>query len=563
MNDIEKLFRPESNIFTVFVVEQRFVVGQGYDYFRAFMNKPNYFDSDAKIKKRFNRIIANIEKGVAPVSKLVSFIGSPLKAASIPEIITSLCKLFTVTEHQAAGPDVIDPIIIQEGRITKKAIEKLVHLHKDSILQPSIIILLKDNDFERAKKLLAECPDGIKIKMVRNSGEEEIHTIVNCGAENFESFISSFTDQCYSTCSKTKRSLLLNSAWSENPIISKYSPQLFKYRTNLLFDEKEDIKDDLTCLINEIESDRIEIGIEGDSILQLIECTARLYRVFCNDFGGTDILEAERLAKKIENEILLAQVYRYAEFLPHCSTERKKELYNEGYTIFKKNKMEDLAIYCRNNLLVEQFYSDRVFPEEFRSMQIEAVNNVPGMVGMSHIFNNVGISYLYCGQASIAIDFFERGLNYAMYQDRIVQNLALESNKIIAESYSYVTIEENRLMLLMRRIFDGMGINKLPFLSADFALNIIAVAYRQNPSLGESIINAYDIKRLLKTSFERNVMGASERILQLRYLSAKYPNFPLEFSNFYVSKNAPKASGKRKEFILNYGFNPFEFNTWL
>jgi len=225
--DIENIFCPATNVFTVFVVEQRFVVGRGHKYFKAFINTPNFFDTDEKVKKLLRAIIDKIGKNVAPVSRLITSISSGSYLSTIPEIISILSKLFTVTEHQAAGPDVIDPIILQEGKVTNSSLSKLLHLHKNSILRPSIIILLKDNDFERAKKLLSKCPDGIHVKMIRNSGEEEAYKIINCGAENSESFINSFAEQCYSTCSKTKRDVLLNSSWSSNPIISKYSPMLF------------------------------------------------------------------------------------------------------------------------------------------------------------------------------------------------------------------------------------------------------------------------------------------------------------------------------------------------
>lgn len=85
---------------------------------------------------------------------------------SIPDAITALCKIFTVHEHQAAGPHVIDPIILQEGKITQKTINQLINFNKDSILQPTIIILLKDDSFDRAKVLLSDCPNGINIRYI-------------------------------------------------------------------------------------------------------------------------------------------------------------------------------------------------------------------------------------------------------------------------------------------------------------------------------------------------------------------------------------------------------------
>jgi hypothetical protein len=480
---------------------------------------------------------------------------------SIPDTITSLCKLFTVHEHQTAGPDVIDPIILQEGKITKRALSRLISLNKDSILRPSIIILLKDNDFERAKTLLSECPDGINIKMIRNSGEEEIYKVINCGAENVDSFINSFAEQCYSTCSKTKKEILLNPEWSDNSIIAKYSPMIFKFRTNLLFDQKEEIRNDLSDLIENISI--LEYKSEKDEkIIQSISCVAKLFRVFCNDFGGQDIIDAEKLAKTLNNEVLLAQIYRYAEFLPGCSKERKEELYKQGYSIFKKNNMEDHAIYCKNNMLVHQFYADAVSPEEFRQLQEEAVNNVPGMVGLSHIYNNVGVAYLYCGHSTTAIEFFNKGLDYARYQDRIVQNLALESNKMIAESYSFNNIDENRIRFLLRRVMDGMGINKLPFLAADYALNILAVAYRQNARLGEELINTFPIEALVNKSFYVNKMGSGERLLQMKFLASHFESFQL-LKTCKIPNQLTVPQGKRKNFILHYGLSPFDFNTWL
>ncbi len=562
MTEIEKVFRPDSDVFTVFVVEQRFVVGRGHDYFHSFINTNNFFDSDEKIKNQFLRAMDKIEKTVAPVSKLVGLLSFAPYIATITEAVTSLCKLFTVHEHQPAGPDVIDPIILQEGKITRRALTRLIHLNKNSILCPSIIILLKDNDFERAKRLLSSCPDGINIKMIRNSGEEEMHKVVNCGAENIDAFINSFAEQCYSTCSRTKRELLLNTEWAQNAIISRYSPLLFKFRTNLLFDEKEEIRSDLSRLVDEVSTAKCS-SEKDEGILRSVECMAKLFRIFCNDQGGQDILDAHKLAVALKNDVLLAQVYRYAEFLPDCSDQRKEELYLEGYSIFKRNNMEDHAIYCMNNLLVQQFYSNNVTPEAFHELQVEAVNNVPGMVGLSHIYNNVGIAYLYCGHASIAIDFLTKGLDYARYQDRIVQNLALESNIMVAESYSFTTVDENRIRFLMRRIFDGMGVRKIPFLAADYVLNVLAVAYRQNPKLGKSLLNEFPVCELINVAFATHTMGAAERLLQLQYLASHYQNsFPL-LERCAIPSITTIASGKKMEFILQYGYSPFEFNTWL
>ena len=521
MNDIEKLFVQEDSTFTVYVVEQQFVVGRGQEYFKKYINTSNYITSEKQIKNIFSKAIQTISKNVAPVEKLVNLLSNGFSGISIAEAITSLCQLFTVNEHQLAGPEVIDPIILQEGKLTKRNIAHLVSLNKDSILRPTIILLLKDNDFNRAMELLSECPDGINIKMIKNSGKEEKYKVVNCGANNIVSFIDSFAKQCYSTCSNTPCKLLLNSEWSENLIVKKYAPTVLKYRSNLLFDQKEEISTQLSSFTDEIIN--LHSGNnEEEQILRAFECILRLFRIFCNDYGGNDILEAQKIATNLNHELLLAQVYRYAEFLPNCSIEDRIVLYDKGYSIFKKNMMEDNAIYCKNNMLIEQFYTNNIHPEAFREMQVEAVNNVPGMVALSHLYNNVGVAYLYCGQTDTAIDFFDRGLEYARNNDRIVQKLAIESNKMLAENYSYTTIDENRIRLLMRRIFDGMGMTKLPFLAADYALNVLTVALKQNRILAKELLDTYPIQKLIKKSFETSSINAGERCLQMQYLCTHF-----------------------------------------
>ena len=562
MNDIEKIFLQLDNTFTVYVVEQQFVVGRGREYFQKYLNKPNFITSDEQIKGVFSKAIETISRNVAPVEKLVNMLSKGFSGISIAEAITSLCQLFTVNEHQLAGPEVIDPIILQEGKITKRAIARLVSLNKDSILRPTIILLLKDNKFDRAKELLSECPDGINIKMIWNSGMEENYKVVNCGAENIVSFIDSFSKQCYSTCSNTPNKLLLNSEWNENFVVKKYAPMVFKFRSNLLFDQKEEITSSLSSFTDEIASLHSEDN-NDEQILRSFECILKLFRVFCNDLGGQDILDAKKIATYLNHELLLAQVYRYAEFLPNTSMRDKLELYDKGYSIFKKHLMEDSALYCKNNMLVEQFYTNSIHPEEFRELQIEAVNSVPGMVALSHIYNNVGVAYLYCGQAEIAIDFFERGLDYARNHDRIVQNLALETNKMLAENYSFNIIDENRIRRLMRRIFDGMGMNKLPYLAADYTLNVLTVAFKQNRNLGKELINDFPIQRLIQKSFEINLMNASERYLQIQYLCTHYSECYSIFSECKIPRRLGVSSGKRAEFIVNYGLNPFDFEIWL
>ena len=149
------------------------------------------------------------------------------------------------------GPEVIDPLVIDELNISSKYIAELVSLYKESIIQPAIIIILKDNDFERAKKLLSNCPHNTNVKFIRNDGKTVIYKIINSGAQNTDDFVEAFSRQCFSTCSKTDRNILLNCNWGEDNFIKSITPYFCKVRTNLLYDEKDEALTDVNYILIE------------------------------------------------------------------------------------------------------------------------------------------------------------------------------------------------------------------------------------------------------------------------------------------------------------------------
>lgn len=558
MTDIKEFFQEANDVFTIFVVEQRFAVGQGNEYFKSYRGTANFISTEESIKKNINRILFWTQKHIPNIAEIIKMCFFSSKTVSILEVVTELSKLFTIQEHQAAGPEIIDPIIIQEGEISAKSLAQLISLHKSSILCPAIIILLKDNDFERAKKMLSNCPHGINVKMIRNSGKSEIYKVINRGVDNIDDFIDAFSNQCFSTCSRTPRKLLLNPEWAENSAIKLYSPSIFKIRTNLLFDEKDEVREDINVLLSNFE-DKEVANADQSVILKSFECVLRLFRVYCNDSGGIDLAESEKIAQNMNNDLLLAHVYRYSNLFSDRNSVKKKEQLKYAEAIFRKKSVEDHAIYCMNNRLVNTFYTEYVNIHEFDDMQKEAINNVPGLVGMSIIYNNVGVAYLYNGYAVEALTYFQKGLDYS--RDRIVQNLGLKSNILVAKGYLYEPISEAEIRILINSVFDVMGLNRLPFISANYIMNAISIALRQHPGLTTDLMQHYPIIDLLQNAFQSNILGSGSLARMILKLKMDFPEFKAEKLT-YPSNLAP-ISGIRANFLLNHGYNPIIFNAWL
>lgn len=561
MEDIRDFFKEQQETFTIYIVEQRFVIGRGLEYFKSFKNTPNFIDTNKQAQKKIHSILSWIQKKIPHTADLIKACFSDINTIGIIDIIVALNKLFSTNEHQAVGPDVIDPIIIQEGEILPKYLAQLIALHKESILQPTIIILLKDNDFERAKKMLSLCPHGINVKMIRNSGESIIYKIINVGADSPEEFLDAFGRQCFSTCSHTRREILVNQEWSGNSSIKKFCPELLKIRTDLLCDNKNNIRLPLNTLISELEKKQ-GISESDEKLLRSLECISKIFRICCNDSGGQDIMDAYNLAKGLDNEIILAQVYRYSFFMDFVPYAERLLLLDQAYDIFSRNNMEDSAIYCRNNRIIRQFDTDDINVRDFLQLKEKAIYDVPGLVGMSHILNNTGVAHLMTGNPDIAMECFDKGLDYAHRPERMIQKIALLCNKLIAKSYCYYDIDIKELKYVMNLIRDNMGLNKLTFIAARYAMNIISVGFNISPETGQELLHEYNLTPLVQKAFASNRIGSGQLALQMKFLENTYPDYHL-LESCQIPTDVFPVTGRRKNFIQKYGYNPFFFSTWL
>lgn len=561
MDDTTNFFKETQEGFTIYVVELKFACGRGNEYFKQYRGKNNFISSRKKLQERIEKIIFWLGKGIPPVAALIKFCLTGKITADIHNLIEVIAKLSSLHEHQANGPEVIDPIIIQEGDVTQVDLAQIISLHRRSILTPVIIIILKDNDFERAKRLFVQCPNGINVKMIRNSGHSEIYKVVNRGATDVESFLDAFSRQCFSTCSRTPRQILLNEEWSHNDFVREITPLLFKIRTNLLLDFKNDTQDDLSILFRKLDKRKNSYGNDA-YLFQCFDCIAKLSRVYCFDHGGQDIQDAYEYARNIQseynNDLLLAYVYRYAYFLNNFTVSEKIGILQEAHDIFSKHQIEDHAIYCQNNALLYQFYTETVRTRDFENLQEEAFYNVPGLVGMSIIYNNTAIASLYTGDPDNALELLDKALPYA--KDRMIQKLGIKINILIAKDYSNREILEEELLNMMQLIFAHCGVDRLPFLAANFIVNVLSLTLKRHRQLYTKIIDIYPIIPVFIAALQPNQMGSGSLVSQMIVLQARYKEFV--FSIPYP-KQRTNLSGIRANFILTYGLNPTIFNAWL
>ena len=550
---VEDFFVETSGEPTIFVVSLRFAVSRGHQYFKQFEGTKNYVVSHDKAESCIARAVQWIFKKTPDVGALVQqlFFSDSL---DINAIVEHLSKLFTVEEHQAAGPEVIDPIIIQEGTVTKVQIGQIIALHKNSILRPTIIIMLKDNNFNRARELLGMCPNGLTVKFVDNSGISSTEMILNTGAENVEEFLRIYARQCFNACSRTKSGIITNEEWAGDSVIRELGPILLKSRSLLLHGEKQHALADVNSTLLRLQNMELCSGRKRDVAVG-IKCIANLFRVFCNDYGPDEMDECRKIASDLSSEILQAHVDRYSYFIRGTTHESRDPLLRSAEEVFRRNNMEDHSVYCENNRLMRYFYCDEMSALSYAELVNRAAENVPGLVGMPILLNNTGAALIYEGCYEDAVRYLKRGLRHFPQQDH---RIGLMSNLLIAKQRAGDGIDERDV----RNVIDSALClpPDLHFLSAHFILNGLA-AVREQPDLLKEFTENPEVSRSIQSALTPQCPGHSSLSDQLNYLADKNDRFQaLAGSAQGRFKTSP---GRRGRFIKTTGMNPTILNAWL
>ena len=208
-------------------------------------------------------------------------------------------------------------------------------------------------------------------------------------------------------------------------------------------------------------------------------------------------------------------------------------------------------------------YIEKLNTPKLSLTEIMGIEGVASKVYFTHIFNNTGIAYLMTAQPDLAMEYFDRGIDYAKTSDRFVQNIALYCNKMIAKSYYNEKIEYSEIERLLIQIFDGMVCNnKLPFISSRYVMNLLMIALRNNPKWCKEILQNYEVIELINQGLRDNSIGSGQLLMQLEYLDQKLPELKLKSQCITTTKIIP-VTGKRRDFIQKSGLNPFYFCTWL
>lgn len=556
--NIEEKFNPNRTNASINIVTYAFKMKFCKEYIAQYKGKDNYIFSGNKIKNLINKTMHKMRRHRADINQFFKDLESS-KNIKATILIKTIAMLVQIIPSAVVGPDILDPIIIEINQGTIPTIHKIVENYATSPIHPIIILLLdEETDEETVNSILQKLPVNLKIAIHDDNGNTKVYSVIkNKGAENIGEFIDAYSYQCFSTCASTSRQIIINDLQNSDKI-SLLSSLLLKSHSSLLIDNKIEAQKDIKEVYRLLSDTPL-----SETMSKLFKCINDLNAVYANDRGGGEILEAIRLSKELGSPLITAFVNRYAHFIPRTNYDEKVSLLDAAATVFEKNNIMDHKLYCINNALTYSFYTDCLNLEQFDQMLSEAVSNVPGLAGMSILYNNVGTAYLYNRNAQDALVKFKTGMDYANSLNRPAQRIGLIGNIAIAQSLSGDKISIDEFINSSNDIMHMPNTRNLPFIQINGLMNLIAAAlYQNNIEAAKYIRQNKEFKNIMSRSLQPNVMGTGSLVKQIEVLTTISQGL-LDFSEFNCSVKASPLSGIRGDYIEEHGFNPAIGNAWL
>jgi len=285
-----------------------------------------------------------------------------------------------------------------------------------------------------------------------------------------------------------------------------------------------------------------KLGEGQKTLITALRILFTLWDLYLHEDKPKQLDIALELSSSIGSDILRAHCLRlinlsagYSEFSRHCL--------EEAELIFRRENQEPMAIYCKNNALLNVMHQSGRTTDQFRDLIDEAIEKCPTMFSMVRLLNNAGVGALLDSRYDDALEFFERSNNFNAFP---IHRFGLETNKLLCRFSMGDSIdaeEFDRLVTRLDRANLSLGYG---YHQAIILFNIL--------NMQERLGHSSDLSRTLLR--ERSFMNYGE-VLAGKSKVAEY-----------LSRNLPttapqqKYKGQRGDFILRTDLVPIIHFGW-
>ncbi len=206
------------------------------------------------------------------------------------------------------------------------------------------------------------------------------------------------------------------------------------------------LTDSALALLSRLDERRVSDGQR--KALYAIRAVFTLWNLYLREVSTERLDEAIRLAALTDSDLLTAHCHRlinlnagYSEFSRH--TLEQAEL------TFRRFNQDPMAIYCKNNALLNVMHQIGGTTDAFGELITEATEKAPEMYAMVSLLNNAGVGAILDSRYEEALGFFRKS---AAYNAMPIHRLGLETNALICRFCMGDTITAEELDRLVTRL---------------------------------------------------------------------------------------------------------------
>jgi tetratricopeptide (TPR) repeat protein len=279
-----------------------------------------------------------------------------------------------------------------------------------------------------------------------------------------------------------------------------------------------------------------------DSVVQYTLAFVNLWLLYCTERDPGLLKQAHGISESLKDSMLEAHVLRLSSMFKKDATNYRAQL-DRAASIFTENESPDYAMFCLNNKLVANFYTNDNTVDDYHLIIEGILPLIPTIRGAEIIYNNAGIAHLIDNRLESAIDLFQKGL--ALNSQIPVVRLGLLINKAIAHFLSGDDVGNDvrvALNFASRRVDQNYE-----YQLANAIFNSIAMVDRGSDVWSELIEKAKALNLFQKVETFDDTTSLFD---------------PLSKAGLYGGR-LQQHPGKRGTFISRFGLIPMIYHTWL
>ncbi|MES1158827.1 MAG: hypothetical protein ABUL42_02925 [Terricaulis silvestris] len=195
-------------------------------------------------------------------------------------------------------------------------------------------------------------------------------------------------------------------------------------------------------------TDAMKLGVDQRKVVGALNVLFKLWSLYVYEDDPTQLDAAMSIAQSLGSDILTAHCLRLINLSAGYSQLSIQSL-EKAETIFRRNNQDAMALYCRNNLLLNEMHRAGGLTDAFDRLVDEAVDRNKNMLALINMINNGIVAAILDTRYDKAVEFWQIAKKYNASP---IHRLGVEVNALICRFMQADEISSDELDGFVRSV---------------------------------------------------------------------------------------------------------------